>query len=184
MAGKKTKEKIKNGLTELLGETDMDKITATALCEHAGINRATFYYHYNSVADVFAEIEKDIENEFIQWLAHASMNVEGAPEKSFYVKFFEFVYRNANVCRLLLRSNYQSDFLQRALEVGRIKVIATMAKLHPDCPSSKIDYYYIFVSHGFLGLLEYWLSSGMRESVNEIAEIGERVSYLGIEYLK
>lgn len=70
------------------------------------------------------------------------------------------------------------------MEAGRSKVVSVMSKLYPDCPASKINYYYIFVSNGFLGLLEYWLNSGMTESVNDIAEIGEQVSYMGVKYLQ
>ena len=75
------------------------------------------------------------------------------------------------------------DFMIRALEAGRTKVVAIMSKLFPHCPAAKIDYYYIFVSNGFLGLLGYWLNSGMKESVHDIAEIGERRSTMGVAYL-
>ncbi len=58
-----------------------------------------------------------------------------------------------------------------------------MSKLFPACPTSKIDYYYVFVSNGFMGLLQYWLNNGMRESTREIAEIGEKIAYGGVAYL-
>ncbi len=180
----KTTDKIKESLTKMLEKTPIDDITATALCEHAKVNRATFYYHYDSVKDVFVEIEKQVENEFAQWISQSTFTVDGAPQKSFYVTFFEFVARNIGVCRMLLGAQRRSEFLMRAMEAGRTKVVSTMTKLFPDCPASKMEYYYIFVSNGFLGLLEYWLNSGMRESINEIADIGERVSYLGIGFLQ
>lgn len=183
-AKKKTTDKIKTGLIEMLATSSIDDITATALCERAGVNRATFYYHYNSVYDVLAEIEKQVESEFAQWLSQSIVDNAGAPAKNFYVSFFEFVRRNADVCRILLTSHNRSDFLMRALDAGRSKVISGMTRLFPDCPTSKIEYYYIFVSNGFIGLLRYWLGSGMIESIETIADIGERVSSMGIEYLK
>ena len=179
----KTSDKIKNGLIELLQTEAIEDITATALCKHANVNRATFYYHYNSVQDVLAEIETQMENEFVQWVSQAPMDSNGMPEKSFYVTFFEFISRNVGVCRLLLSSKRPSEFLTRALEAGRTKVVSVMSKLFPQCPAAKIDYYYIFVSNGFIGLLGYWLNSGMKESIAEIAEIGERISNMGVAYL-
>lgn len=179
----KNTDKIKKCLTEMLHSHSIDDISATELCNRAGVNRATFYYHYNSVQDVLAEIEAKLEYEFVQWMSQSPMTSNGLPEKSFYVTFFEFVSRNVGVCRMLLNSQRSSDFLTRALEAGRTKVVAIMSKLFPQCPAAKIDYYYIFVSNGFLGLLTYWLNSGMKESINDIAEVGERISNMGVAYL-
>lgn len=181
---KKTKDKIKEALTEMLDQKPYDDITAVALCAYAGVNRATFYYHYDSVDAVLAEMEEEMEREFTKWITQATINEIGAVEKSFYVAFFEFVARYAGVCRMLIGTKHKSNFLKRALEAGRTKVVSVMSRLYPDCPASKIDYYYIFVSNGFLGLLEYWLTSGMRESINEIAEIGEKVSSKGALFLQ
>ncbi len=182
---KKTTVKIRDTLIQMLNKTSLDDITVTALCEKAKINRATFYYHYDSVQKVFEEIEKQAETEFALFLSKMSLNSDGTPERSFYVTFFDFVARNAPVCKLIIESPHKSEdtFLTRAMAAGRTKVVADMTKLFPNCPTAKIDYYYIFVSHGFLGLMTYWLNSGMRESVEEIAGIGEAVSYSGIKYL-
>ena len=100
--------------------------------------------------------------------------------------FFEFVSHNVGICKLLVDAPHSSanSFFARAMEAGRSKVISIMSKLYPDCSAAKIDYYYIFVSNGFIGLLKYWLNSGMRESVTEIAAIGEKISYGGVAYLK
>lgn len=178
-----TTEQIKKALTEMLGTMPIEDITATALCDYAKVNRATFYYHYNSVQDVLAEIQSRVENEFMQWISQSSTDASGAPEKSFYVAFFEFVARNAGACKMLLGAQRQSEFLSRAMELGRTKVVSVMSTIFPNCPMSKINYYYIFVSNGFIGLLQHWLSSGMKESISEIAETGERISNIGINYL-
>lgn len=181
---KKTTDKIKSGLLDMLGSTPFDEITATDLCKHIKLNRATFYYHYNSVQEVLAEIEREVENEFVQFITKATATEEGTLEKSFYVMFFEFVARNAALCKMLLGAKYRSDFFQHALEAGRAKVMSVMSKQFPNCPAAKIDRYYIFVSNGFLGLLAHWLNSGMTESINDLAEVGEQVSYVGIKYLQ
>lgn len=184
---KKTTNKIKDALISMLEKMPLDDITVTALCETANINRATFYYHYDSVNAVFVELENQIEDEFNRFLAHSSLQAGGgATEKSFYVTFFEFVARNAAICKMILNSPHSGNnsFLTRAMEGGRHKVTDMMSALYPDCPKAKIDFYYIFVSHGFMGLLEYWLNSGMRETVDKIADVGERVSSMGAKYLE
>ncbi len=183
-AKKKTTDKIKASLIQLLDSMPIEDVTATELCKRAQMNRATFYYHYNSVQDVLTEIESQVESEFLQFLSKETVTSDGSPEKSFYVSFFEFVARNAGVCKLLIGNQRQSDFLARAMQAARTKVVSIMTKLYPDCPAARIDYYFIFVYNGFLGLLEYWLNSGMRETPVKIAEVGEQVSYMGIKFLE
>ena len=180
----KTTDKIKQCLTDMLQSRPIEDITATELCECAGVNRATFYYHYDSVQDVLAEIESKLESEFVQWMSQYNMDSNRLPDKSFYVTFFEFVARNEGVCRMLLNTQRPSDeFMARVIEAGRTKVVSIMSKFFPQCPAAKIDYYYIFVANGFLGLLVYWLNSGMKENVNDMAEISERISTMGVAYL-
>lgn len=182
---KRTTDKIKSTLIKMLEKSPLEDISVTSLCSAAKVNRATFYYHYDSVTSVFNEMETHIEQDFAQSLARAAVSGVGMPEKSFYVMFFEFVARNASVCRLILNAPHgnNNSFLTRALESGRDKVTGMMTKLHPDCSAHKIDVYYIYVSNGFLGLLGYWLNNGMKESVEEIAGMGERLACLGEKFL-
>lgn len=183
---KRTTAKIRSTLVKMLGSKDIDDITVTELCANAGINRATFYYHYDSARDVFGEVEKRMEAEFDEFLNRSAISESGMPDKSFYTTFFEFVARNANICKMVLNSPHKTNdsFLARAMNAGRNKVVSLMSRLYPDCPTSKIEYYYLFVSHGFLGLMAYWLNNDMKESAAEIAAIGEDVSNSGIKYLE
>ena len=186
MATKKSKttEKIKNCLVELLQARPIQEITAIELCNCANVKRATFYYHYDSVQNVLSEIEYSLESEFIQWMSQYNIDSNKLPERTFYVSFFEFVARNAGVCRMLLNTQRPSDeFMARVIEAGRRSALSMLGKFFPNCPPAKIDYYYMFVANGFLGLLGYWLNSGMKESTSEIAEISERISTMGVAYL-
>ena len=75
---KTTTSKIKQCLTDMLQSCPIDDITATELCKRSGVNRATFYYHYDSVQDVLAEIEPQLETEFTQWMTQTS-TINGMP---------------------------------------------------------------------------------------------------------
>ena len=44
-----TKKLLQEGLLRLLETKTLDKISVTVLCRESGINRATFYNHYNSL---------------------------------------------------------------------------------------------------------------------------------------
>ena len=55
-----TKKMVKNSLLELLERHKSYDISVKELCDNAGINRSTFYRHYDNIADVLDEIYKDI----------------------------------------------------------------------------------------------------------------------------
>lgn len=40
---------------ELLGEKDFPYITVKEICSRAGVNRSTFYLHYETIEDLLAE---------------------------------------------------------------------------------------------------------------------------------
>ena len=52
-----TKKLLQEGLLRLLEVKTLDKISVTELCRESGINRATFYNHYNSPQDLLDDIE-------------------------------------------------------------------------------------------------------------------------------
>ena len=51
-----TKRLLKESLLRLLERKELDKISITELCREAGINRATFYRHYEIPRDILNEL--------------------------------------------------------------------------------------------------------------------------------
>ena len=54
-----TKTAIKEGMLELLAQTNFQFVTVSALCREAGVGRATFYTHYTGLTDVIDELADD-----------------------------------------------------------------------------------------------------------------------------
>ena len=55
-----TKKEIKSAYIRLLDKETDDKITVTQICKEADINRGTFYLHYETLEDVWKDIEDDL----------------------------------------------------------------------------------------------------------------------------
>ena len=56
---KRTKNLIKQSLTDLLKERELQDISITELCDIADINRKTFYNHFPDIRAVLDEIENE-----------------------------------------------------------------------------------------------------------------------------
>lgn len=55
-----TKNNIKRALAQLLSEKSFEKISVTAICQAAKINRGTFYLHYKDKYDMMEKIKEEI----------------------------------------------------------------------------------------------------------------------------
>ena len=55
---------------ELLEKKDFTYITVKEICEKAGVNRSTFYLHYETVSDLLAESARYIIDQFVEAMPH------------------------------------------------------------------------------------------------------------------
>ena len=55
-------------LIQLINEKDHDYITITEICKRAGVNRSTFYLHYETVDDLLKEAIKKIDDDFNSYM--------------------------------------------------------------------------------------------------------------------
>lgn len=61
-----TAVRMDEALLELLEKKDFAYITVKEICEKAGVNRSTFYLHYETIGDLLAEsIEYMHKNTFL-----------------------------------------------------------------------------------------------------------------------
>lgn len=56
----------------LLEKKDFEYITVKEICAAAGVNRSTFYLHYETVGDLLAECTKYMNERFLAYMNHDS----------------------------------------------------------------------------------------------------------------
>ena len=62
-------------LIYLLEKKDIEYITVKEICNKAGVNRSTFYLHYESINDLVEETMKYINKNFINYFNENSKDV-------------------------------------------------------------------------------------------------------------
>lgn len=103
-----TKRMIKEGLLQLLEEKTLEKIRINELCEKAGVNRATFYRHYNTPQDVLREIGLD----FVKQIPKFDRPPQTLQEARFHLEAAcTFVYEHSDVAKLILRNSTDEDMM-------------------------------------------------------------------------
>lgn len=61
-----TAEKMDKAFLDLLQRKDFSFITVKEICEKAGVNRSTFYLHYETVGDLLEESLEYMQKNFWQ----------------------------------------------------------------------------------------------------------------------
>ena len=59
--------RMDEALLALLEEKDLEYITVKEICHQAGVNRSTFYLHYETIADLVSETLEMINQRFLSY---------------------------------------------------------------------------------------------------------------------
>lgn len=103
-----TKRLLKEGLFRLLETTDLDKISITKLCIESGINRATFYRHYEQPRDILNEARREL------FLGVRNLKPEGKSENRM-LKWMEntcsYFLENSDLMNILFKYRTDDEFV-------------------------------------------------------------------------
>ena len=101
---------MNESLLILLEKKDIDYITVKEICEKAGVNRSTFYLHYDTIDDLFAETIERLNNDFISSFEIKDVKplIKTADKedmifikKEFLEPYLEFVKKNKRVLKMI-----------------------------------------------------------------------------------
>lgn len=82
----------------LLNEKDYEYITVKEICKKAGVNRSTFYLHYESIDDLLEETLEYINKKFLDYFEDTSdfiTNINVSSKENLYLindKYYKSMY--------------------------------------------------------------------------------------------
>ena len=166
-----TRKALEDGLIELMKSKPFEKITVTELCGHTDINRSTFYMHYEDIYELLCSIEEDVlawQRQVVDDLGGKRNEGRGALLQSMEQLFAYFV-ENSKCLQVLMSERGDIFFQQRFFEAAYR--MYNFSGVHNPKKALAEDPRFIFVVNGGVGLTQYWLKNGLKESPREIAEI-------------
>jgi len=104
-----TKRMIQEALIRLLENKPIDKIKVNELCEESGINRATFYRHYETLQDILREIEADV----ICTMPQPRQKPRNLDEARLYLEqVCSYIYDHVGIMQVLLTNRTDEEMMQ------------------------------------------------------------------------
>ncbi|AVQ98186.1 TetR family transcriptional regulator [Oceanobacillus iheyensis] len=175
---KYTRMVLKDSLIALLKSKPLSAITVKEICNHADINRSTFYTHYKDHYDLLNKIEEEIIADMNVYLNEHNF---GQKEKSLQTtkKLLEYIVSKHDICYTLLIKNKDTSFEERVMEVARGFLIDNWMDDH-EMDSSDSNYISTFIISGSIHVIKYWLSHNMDKTPQQIAEIINTIATNGL----
>lgn len=164
-----TKRLLQESLLRIMKEKPLDKIRITELYSEAGINRATFYRHYNVPRDVLTEMQAQFAEEI-----QASLDLQALIDAPFrYVEqLCTHLYENSELVKLFIRNNSEEEIIclfdefflvlfsknktfnkERSLDQSEIKLISA------------------YMAGGGYYMLRRWLMDDIEKTPKEISQL-------------
>ena len=172
--------RMDEALIELLEKKEFEYITVKEICEKAGVNRSTFYLHYETIGDLLDEcveykhdectrryakhltdIKKRLQSENLEDLIFIS------PE---YLKpYLEFVKDNKRLFKVVLSNSavFKGEETFRRLFTEVFSPILDRFRL-PEQDKSYIISFYIA---GIMAIISEWIKGDCRDSTKQIMDI-------------
>lgn len=181
---RKTKDKLRQALTQLLSQKPLKHITVREIAEIVDINRGTFYLYYKDVYDMIEKLELEMLDEFNDIVKLRISKNKNEPPEPILSDVFTFLSENADMCLVLLGPNGDLSFINRLKELVRERCLYYWTEIYNAKSTLYFDYFYAFFISGCVGLFEKWLNNGMKESPEEMADILDKMIMNGVQALK
>jgi AcrR family transcriptional regulator len=174
----RTRKLIQEALIELTIKKGFAAVTVRDITEYAGVNRATFYRHYQDKFDLLDQYAQEVY-QLLDTPTEAKFspkNEIGDTETSTagLIKMFEHLRTYAKFYRVMLGKNGDPAFAGKIQDYIKKRIRDAL----PDVLRKQlsVDLYLSYVSSGSVGAVLWWLEHDMPYSPAEMAAFSIRLS--------
>lgn len=170
---------MNEALLSLLEKKDFEYITVKELCNKAGVNRSTFYLHYETMNDLLNETINMIEKKFYSSF-NKDLKIDDLIKKddkkdlilvtSEYLKsYLHFVFENRKVFKLALKRATLFNSENAFSKMNKEYFIPIMN--HFNINKKIQPFVLMYYCSGLVSIISKWLDNNCQESVDEIIDI-------------
>ncbi len=164
-------ERIREEFLALLRKKSVERITVAELCGRCGINRSTFYRHYE---DLYALMESVCAEAHARLFYDVIREVDysenfGETGYSYILRVCERTKENEELYRLLLSGNASSRFQERMAVSAYQFFIAAHEGPTGLRPAETAFLHYQFLVSGVIGIWSAWVQEGCRTPSEALA---------------
>lgn len=183
-----TAARMDRAFLSLLERKDLAYITVKEICETAGVNRSTFYLHYETIGDLLSESVQYMTEEFLSHMKlqtddfHA--RIRQCPLEKLYLvtpeyltPYLRYIAQHKRLFRTALDN---AGSLQLDKLYGRMlrHVFLPILERFSIAPADR-EYMMAFYIHGLMAILSEWLKTDCTDSIEHVSAVMQRCVMCG-----
>lgn len=175
-----TAVKMDLALISLLKKKTFEYITVSELCKEAGVNRSTFYLHYETIGDLLSETARYLLDDFMSYFSadtkSISLNLENCELQrlvficdEYLTPYLSYIKDNKEVFKTALMYNKTfgfDDVYKRMFE----SIFNPILQRFNYSKDSR-QYIMLYYLNGINAIILEWLKNSCDKSIDEISEI-------------
>ena len=175
-----TATKMDLALISLLKKKSFDYITVSEICETAGVNRSTFYLHYETVGDLLDETARYLLNDFLSYFStdtkSVALNLKNCELNDlificdkYLTPYLTYIKDHKEVFSTALANNKTlgfEDVYKRMFDNIFNPILDRF-----QYPQSDRQYVMMYYLNGINAIVSEWLKNDCDKSIKEISEI-------------
>lgn len=171
-----TAAKMDEAFLDLLSQKEFAYITVKEICEKAGVNRSTFYLHYETISDLLSESIEYMNEQFLNYMSDSQRimsRLNDCPLDELYLITPEYLMPYLNY----IKENKR--LFKNAMEdVGTLRLNETYDKMFScvftpilerfQVPEQDRKYIMAFYIHGIIAIIKEWIKQDCSDSTENI----------------
>lgn len=175
-----TAVKMNKALIDLLEKKDFEYITIKEICALAGVNRSTFYLHYENTSDLLKETTRYIIDSFLAYFSVDQQSIAYQFETcdlkdlifitpEYLSPYLTFIKENQRIFKTSIKQFGSMDFDSVYNKMFRYIFNPVLARFH--FPEKDRIYILKFYLVGITAIVMEWLENDCSEDINNISRI-------------
>ncbi len=169
--------KMNDALFQLLENYDFNDITISQICQKAGVNRSTFYAHYDNTFDLLEETHQNFVSQFFSIYELKESEIENLDKQNsvfitskYLLPYLEFIKKNKKLFKLYF-NNLQTFMPDEVFNQLINKVFIPVLKKHNVTDKTVIEYMAQYYLMGITAITIKWLDRDCADDVHFVCEV-------------
>ena len=170
-----TAKLMNQALIEILEKKDIDFISVTEITKKAGVNRSTFYLHYDNVYDLFEETIEALNKEFVDSFAfNMPANIQSKETaflltEEFLIPYLNFCKKNKRMLKLVHQKPrlFQNEKAYRKMYEKIFYPAISQFVVEENERIYKLE----FFTQGVVGIINKWINLDCVTEIEIIVDI-------------
>lgn len=167
-------------LIRLLDKKDFEYITIKEICDKAGVNRSTFYLHYETMNDLLEESAEYVNRGFLEYMKANNIdvikNVKELDKEELYfitptylLPYLDFIKENKRTYATIVKNRGLFRLDKTYEKMFDLFFIPILDKF--GIPEKQMLFTLAFYINGLMAIISEWLKQDCSVPTEEIAEI-------------